>query len=139
MPKLIRLEISCLESKMISKNEYVKKILQQILDSIRAIEKLSDKSGDLNLIKRELLKIIGFFMVLVKKLGTEDFQSNELLELKSKVESYLQNYYFIQEIDTMSPLYSDDSDRIKNMRLKILESFEDKKLIDKLKNLVEKL
>jgi len=124
---------------MISKNEYVKKILQQILDSIRAIEKLSDKSGDLNLIKRELLKIIGFFMVLVKKLGTEDFQSNELLELKSKVESYLQNYYFIQEIDTMSPLYSDDSDRIKNMRLKILESFEDKKLIDKLKNLVEKL
>ena len=139
MPKLIRLEISCLESKMISKNEYVKKILQQILDSIRAIEKLSDKSGDLNLIKRELLKIIGFFMVLVKKLRTEDFQSNELLELKSKVESYLQNYYFIQEIDTMSPLYSDDSDRIKNMRLKILESFEDKKLIDKLKNLVEKL
>jgi len=124
---------------MISNNEYVKKILQQILDSIRAIEKLSDKSGDLNLIKRELLKIIGFFLVLVKKLGTEDFQSNELLELKSKVENYLQNYYFIQEIDTMSPLYSDDSGRIKNMRLKILESFEDKKLIDKLKSLVEKL
>jgi hypothetical protein len=78
-------------------------------------------------------------MVLVKKIGAENFQSNELLELKSKLKNYLENYYFIQEIDTMSSLYSDDSDRLKSMRLKILESFEDKKLIDKIQVLLEKL
>jgi hypothetical protein len=124
---------------MISNSEYIKKILQQILDSREVIEKLNDKSGDLDLVKRELLKIIGFFMVLVKKLGTEGFQSNELLELKTSLKNYLGNYYFIQEIDTMSSLYSDDSDRLKSMRLKILESFEDKKLIDKIEVLLEKL
>ena len=124
---------------MISNDEYIKKILQQILDSRDVIEKLNDKSGDLDLVKRELLKIIGFFMVLVKKIGSENFQSNELLELKSKLKNYLENYYFIQEIDTMSSLYSDDSDRLKSMRLKILESFEDKKLIDKIQVLLEKL
>jgi hypothetical protein len=124
---------------MISNDEYIKKILQQILDSRDVIEKLNDKSGDLDLVKRELLKIIGFFMVLVKKIGAENFQSNELLEVKSKLKNYLENYYFIQEIDTMSSLYSDDSDRLKSMRLKILESFEDKKLIDKIQVLLEKL
>jgi hypothetical protein len=124
---------------MISNNEYVKKVLRQILDSYNAIQNLQDKSGDLDIIKKELLKTNGFFMVLLKKLGTENFQSSELLELKSKIKNYAENYYFIQEIDTMSPLYSDDLDRLKNMRLKILEAFQDKKLIDKIEELIEKL
>jgi len=124
---------------MISNNDYVKKVLKQILDSHNVIQNLTDKSGDLFIIKKELLKINGFFMVLVKKIGTENFQSHNLLELKSKVKNYLENYYFVQEIDTMSPLYSDDSDRLKNMRLKIIEAFQDKKLIDKIEELIDKL
>ena len=124
---------------MISNNDYVKKVLVQILDSYVVVQNLKDNSGDLDIIKKELLKINGFFMVLVKKLGTENFQSRDLLELKSKVKNYLENYYFVQEIDTMNPLYSDDSDRIKNMRLKIIEAFQDKKLIDKIEDLIEKL
>jgi len=124
---------------MISNNDYVKKVLSQIMDSYVIVQTLKDNSGDLDIIKKELLKINGFFMVLVKKLGTENFQSRDLLELKSKVKNYLENYYFVQEIDTMSPLYSDDSDRIKNMRLKIIEAFQDKKLIDKIEDLIEKL
>jgi hypothetical protein len=124
---------------MISNNDYVKKILSQIMDSYVIVQNLKDNSGDLDIIKKELLKINGFFMVLVKKLGTEDFQSRDLVELKSKVKNYLDNYYFVQEIDTMAPLYSDDSDRIKNMRLKIIEAFKDKKLIDKIEDLIEKL
>lgn len=124
---------------MISNNDYVKKVLAQIMDSFALVQHLKDNSGDLDIIKKELLKINGFFMVLVKKLGTENFQSRDLLELKSKVKNYLENYYFVQEIDTMTPLYSDDSDRIKNMRLKIIEAFQDKKLIDKIEDLIEKL
>jgi hypothetical protein len=124
---------------MISNNDYVKKVLGQIMDSYVVVQNLKDNSGDLDIIKKELLKINGFFMVLVKKLGTGDFQSRDLLELKTKVKNYLENYYFVQEIDTMNPLYSDDSDRIKNMRLKIIEAFQDKKLIGKIEELIEKL
>ena len=124
---------------MISNNDYVKKVLGQIMDSYALVQNLKDKSGDLDIIKKELLKINGFFMVLVKKIGTDNFQSRDLLELKTKVKNYLENYYFVQEIDTMNPLYSDDSDRIKNMRLKIIEAFQDKKLIGKIEELIEKL
>jgi hypothetical protein len=124
---------------MISNNDYVKKVLAQVMDSYVLVQNLKDKSGDLDIIKKELLKINGFFMVLVKKIGTDNFQSRDLLELKTKVKNYLENYYFVQEIDTMTTLYSDDSDRIKNMRLKIIEAFQDKKLIGKIEELIEKL
>ncbi len=124
---------------MISNNDYVKKILKQILDSHVIIQNLKDHTGDLDVIKKELLKINGFFNVLLKKLGTEDFQSRDLLELKSKVKNYVENYYFVQEIDTMSSLYASDQDRLRSMRLKILEAFQDKRLIDTMTELMEKL
>ncbi len=120
-------------------DEYVKKVLDQIIDSYMTIHNLKDQPGDLEVIKKELLKINGFFNVLVKKLGTTDFESRDFLELKSKIKKYLENYYFLQEIDTMSPLYSEDPARLKNMRLKILEAFEDRRLIDKLREISEEL
>lgn len=120
-------------------DEYVKKVLDQILDSYATIHNLKDQTGDLDIVKKELLKINGFFNVLVKKLGTEDFESRDFLELKSKIKKYLDNYYFVQEIDTMSPLYSEDSARLKNMRLKILEAFEDRRLIDKIQEISQEL
>jgi hypothetical protein len=122
---------------MISNDDYVKKVLWQIFDSYNIIQNLKNNSGDLDIIKKELLKINGFFAVLVKKLGTDNFQSRDLLELKIKINNFLNNYYFVQEIDTMSPLYSDDPDRLKNMRLKILEAFQDKKLINKIQEMLE--
>jgi hypothetical protein len=51
----------------------------------------------------------------------------------------LDNYYFEKEIETMAPLYSNDFKRVKNMRLKILEALEDKKMMDEVEELVEKL
>jgi hypothetical protein len=39
----------------------------------------------------------------------------------------------------MSPLYSDDKDRLKHMRLKIMEAFQDKRLIDKIEELLQEL
>ncbi len=124
---------------MISNDDYVKKVLRQILDSHKIIQNLKDESGDLDIIKIELLKINGFFNVLVKKFGTENFQSHDLLELKSKVKNYVENYYFVQEIDTMSSLYASDQDRVRSMRLKILEAFQDRRLIDTMTELMEKL
>jgi len=124
---------------MMSDEDYVKKIIEQILSSYDSIYTTNDRPGDLDLIKKELLKINGFFSVLSKKFMTSNFQSRNLLELKPKIKNYLQEYYFVQEIDTMIPLYSEDPARIKNMKLKILEAFQDKKLIDKLREVFEEL
>lgn len=119
--------------------DYAKKVLQQIWDSYQNIQNLQDQPGDLDIIKKELLKINGFFNVMVKKLGPENFQSRDLLDLKPKIQNFLNNYYFVQEIDTMSPLYSNDKDRLKNMRLKIMEALEDKRLIRKIEDLLQEL
>jgi hypothetical protein len=39
----------------------------------------------------------------------------------------------------MAPLYSDDIHRVKNMRLKIIEALEDKKMMESVGDLIEKL
>lgn len=124
---------------MSSNYDYVKKILRQILDSYNILQSLKDQPGDLEIVKKELLKINGFFNVLITRLQKENFQSRNLLELKPKIQNFFKNYYFVQEIDTMSPLYSDDRDRLKNMRLKIIEALEDKRLMDKIDDLIMEL
>lgn len=119
--------------------DYAKKVLQQIWDSYQTIQNLQDQPGDLDILKKELLKINGFFNVMAKKLEPNNFQSKNLLELKPKIQNFLNNYYFVQEIDTMSPLYSNDKDRLKNMRLKIMEALGDKRLIRKIEELLQEL
>ncbi|MCE9653379.1 MAG: hypothetical protein K8Q89_10070 [Nitrosarchaeum sp.] len=124
---------------MITHYEYLKGLLKKIIIAYNILTKLEDKPGDLNIIKKEILKINGFFHVFINKINTEKFQSRELSELKSSFENYLDSYSFDKEIDTMASLYSDDSDRLKNMRLKIIESLENKKLIDNISYALEKL
>ena len=124
---------------MVTHYEYLKSILEKILIAYNKLTKLDDKPGDLDLIKKETLKINGFFHVFINKVTTENYQLTDLSELKSKFEYYLNNYSFEKEIETMSTLYSDDSDRLKNMRLKILESLMDKKLIDNIEYTIGKL
>lgn len=124
---------------MVTYYEYLKSILEKIIIAHDTLTKLEDKPGDLKIIKKEILKINGFFQVLINKINTEKFQSNDFSDLKFKFERYLENYSFEKEIETMAPLYSEDSNRLKNMRLKILESLADKKLMDNIEYMVEKL
>ncbi|MBI3255318.1 MAG: hypothetical protein HYZ55_05570 [Nitrosarchaeum sp.] len=124
---------------MVTYYEYLKSILEKIIVAHDTLVKLEDKPGDLIIIKKEILKINGFFQVLINKINTEKFQSNDFSDLKSKFEHYLENYSFEKEIETMAPLYSEDSNRLKNMRLKILESLADKKLMDNIEYVVDKL
>ena len=124
---------------MVTHYEYLKSILEKIIIAHNTLTKLEDKPGDLKIIKKEILKINGFFQVLINKIDTEKFQSTDFSDLKSKFEHYLENYSFEKEIETMTPLYSEDSNRLKNMRLKILESLADKKLIDNIEYMIEKL
>jgi hypothetical protein len=124
---------------MVTYCEYLKSVLEKIIVAHNILANLEDKPGDLAIIRKEILKISGFFQVFVNKIDTEKSQPADFSDLKSKFEYYLNNYSFEKEIETMTPLYSEDSNRLKNMRLKILESLEDKKLMDDIEYTVEKL
>jgi len=124
---------------MVTYDEYLKNILTKILDSHGRLLELNDKPGDLEIIHKELLTINGFFHAIVNKLGTENYQSNDLMELKSKIKHYLENYYFEREIEIMEPLYAEDPNRIKNIRIKIIEALNDRKLIQKLTDVMVNL
>lgn len=124
---------------MITYNDHLKNILIQILGSYNHLKEIKDKPGDLDNIKKEMLKINGSLKVITNKIDVGNIPSSDFKPLKSKFQKYLQNYTFEQEIDTIAPLYSDDIHRVKNMRLKILESLEDKKMIADVESLIEKI
>ncbi len=124
---------------MVTYNEYLKNILKQIFDSYKKLKEIEDKDEDLNNIKKEMLKINGFLKVVSKKIDIEKITSSNFSTVKSKFQHYLDNYYFEKEIETMAPLYSNDLKRVKNMRLKILEALEDKKMMEEVEELIEKL
>ena len=120
---------------MISFDEYIKGVLKQVLDSYQILLELEDKTGDLKIIKNELLKINGFLRVVVKKINSSNIQSVSFVKLSKRSKYYLESYDFQREIDTMSNLYSTDPNRLKNIRLKIIESLQDKKLIKTIENI----
>ena len=124
---------------MVTYNEYLKNILEQILDSYIILKEIQDKPEDLNNIKKEMLKINGFIKVVLKKIDSDKIITSNFKIVKIKFQHYLDNYYFEKEIETMAPLYSNDLSRVKNMRLKILEALEDRKMMDDVEELIEKI
>ncbi len=124
---------------MVTYNEYLKNILNQILDSYIILKEINDKKEDLNDIKKEMLKINGFLKVVLRKIDSDKINSSNFKIIKSKFQNYLDNYYFEKEIETMASLYSNDLSRVKNMRLKILEALEEKEMMDTVNELIEKI
>lgn len=124
---------------MVTYNEYLKNILTQILDSYHTLKSISDKPGDLDIIKKEISKINGFIKVVVIKIDTDNIPASDFKTVKSKFQYYLDNYFFVQEIETMATLYSNDVSRIKNMRWKILESLEHRSMMEDVEELIEKI
>ncbi len=124
---------------MVTYDEYVKSILEQILSSYRALSELKDRPGDLEKIKVEWLKISGLLHVLVNKIESQNNSSDNYNTLLKGSKFYLENYYFEREISIMSGLYSDDPDRLKNIRYKIIESLNDKKFLEKIESIMAEL
>lgn len=116
-------------------DDYLHGIFKQILESYRKFLDLNDEPGDLEIIKTEILKITGFFKVISRKIESSQIQSDTYVKLLKQVNYFLSNYEFEREIETMSILYSDDSDRLKNIRLKIIESLQDKKLMENIETI----
>ena len=124
---------------MVTYVEYLKKILNHIVDSYHILETIEDKPGDLVKIEKQMLKINGFIKVISNKIDPDKIPVSDFKIIKKKFLEYLENYSFEKEIVTMTPLYSNDVSRIKNMRLKILEALKNKNMIDNVKELLDKL
>jgi len=124
---------------VVTYNEHLKKILSQTLESYNSLRQIQDKPGDLDNIKKEMLKINGFLKVATNNIDEYKISHSDFKKLKSKFSHYLENYFFEKEIETMAPLYSNDTHRVKNMRLKIIEALEDKKMIEGMMDLIEKI
>jgi len=120
-------------------DEYLKGILKQILDSYAVLDELPDKPGDLEIINREWLKIFGQFRVIINKLEKTPKNSDIYLELLKHLIHYVENNDFEREVNTMSQLYSTDINRLKNIRLKILESLNERKLMEKIESIMKAL
>ena len=124
---------------MVTYNEHLKKILSQTLESYNILREIQDKPGDLDNIKKEMLKINGFLKVATNNIDEYKISHSDFKKLKSKFNHYLENYFFEKEIETMAPLYSNDTHRVKNMRFKIIEALEDQKMIEDMGDLIGKI
>ena len=124
---------------MVTYNEHLKNILNHILKSYQILNEIEDKSGDLAKIEKEMLKINGFIRVVSNKIDLDKIPTSDFKIVKTKFSQYLENYSFEKEIVTMTPLYSDDMSRVKNMRLKILEALKNKNMMDDVYDLLDKL
>jgi len=120
-------------------DEYLKGILGQILTSYKILTELNDGPDDLAVIKKELSKIRGLLQVISSKLGRKKYQSDHLVALYKLSTYYIDTYDFTREIENLAPVYFNDSNRLKNLRLLIIDSLNDKKLIEKLQAILIRL
>jgi len=124
---------------VVTYNEHLKNILNHILKSYQILSEIEDKPGDLAKIEKELLKINGFIRVVSNKIDLDKIPTSDFKIVKTKFSQYLEDYSFEKEIVTMTPLYSDDVSRVKNMRLKILEALKNKNMMENVYDLLDKL
>ena len=120
-------------------DEYLKGILGQILASYKILTELNDGPDDLDTIKKELSKIRGLLQVICSKLVGKQYQSDHLVTLYKLSIYYIDTYDFTREIENLAPVYFNDSNRLKNLRLLIIDSLNDKKLIEKLQAILIRL
>jgi hypothetical protein len=120
-------------------DEYLKGILEQILASYKILTELNDGPTDLDTIKKELSKIRGLLQVICSKLEEKKYQSDHLVALYKLSTYYIDTYDFTREIENLAPVYFNDSNRLKNLRSLIIDSLNDKKLIEKLQAILIKL
>ena len=124
---------------MVTINEYLKGILDQILASYKILIELNDNPNDLEIIKRELSKIRGLLQVIFNELDRKKYQSDHFVTLHKLSAYYIDTYDFAREIEILAQVYYKDSSRLKNLRMLIINSLNDKKLIEKLQTILMKL
>jgi len=79
------------------------------------------------------------FYLIKNKLSEKKYQSDNLVTLHKLSSYYIENYDFAREINLLSKTYSSDPNRLKNIRLVIIQSLNDRKLIEKFQTILNKL
>ncbi len=124
---------------MVTFDDYVKDLLVQIRSSYEALQELKDRPGDLDIINREWQKISGLLRAIVNRIDSSKKETDLYVSILKASSRYLDSYYFAREIQTMTGIYEDDPNRLKNMRLKIIDSFYDGRFIDKIDHAIAEL
>ena len=124
---------------MVIIDEYLKGILEQILTSYKILIELNDEPNDLETIKKELAKIRGLLQVISTKLDNKEYQSDRLVVLYKLSAYYIDTYDFTREIEMLAQVYYNDTNRLKNLRMLIINSLNDKNLIEKLQAILIEL
>ncbi len=117
-------------------DEYLKGVLEQILTSYKILTELNDNPNDLETINKELAKIRGLLQVIHNKLSEKKYQSDHLVTLYKLSGYYIDTYDFRREIKILAEVYYKDSNRIKNLRVLIINSLNDKELIEKFQTIL---
>ena len=120
-------------------DEYLKGILRQILDSYKILVELGDNPNDLDIIKKETSKIKGLLQVIHNKLSAKKYQSDHLVTLRKLSTYYIDTYDYSREIEYLSQIYDEDPNRIKNLRILIINSLNDKNMIEKFQTMLDEL
>lgn len=121
--------------------EYVAGVIGQIQESAEAVRALDDRPGDLDVMRRECARTIGLVESLAAR--TEGAAGAAAAgpcgaayaEVASLCRAYAESYSFAREIETMSGLYAGDPGRLRSMRLKICESYDGGRFLERLAGL----
>ena len=114
---------------MVIVDEYFHDLMKKILNSYDIIKNLGDSKEDFLILDVELSKINGLLKVLLRKSDEFSDKNNEFLKLKKKIQNYFENYYFVEELEKMREIYSEDPLRVKHIRNSIVKSLQDEKMI----------
>ena len=111
---------------------------------------LEGRPGDLGAMRREWARTIGLVDSLAERAGGAAAEAaaggdidgrlaKAYEEIASLCRAYSESYSFAREIDTMSGLYADDPGRLRNMRLKMCESYDAGRFLERLEGLAREV
>ena len=109
------------------------------MDSYKILVELDDEPDDLNIIKKETAKISGLLHVIRNKLSEKKYQSDHLVTLRKLARYYTDTYDYSREIEYLAQIYDEDPNRIKNLRILIINSLNDKRMIEKFQTILNEL
>ena len=115
---------------MVTISDYIKNITEKILTSISIIENSGDNSESLEILKIELKHINGYLSIIIRKLEKRDKISDLHSVLLKTSLYYLDNHDFFRELEQITDIYSNDPNRIKNIKKLVIDSFHQKKFLD---------
>jgi len=114
----------------------IKSLLIKTIQIHTILNQLKDKPGDLDVIKNQVEEIEELFNAVCKKIEKLDNSSDDYVILVKAIKFYLENYDFYNVIEAYKT-YDQDPARVKNMRMLVITALEDKKLIEKIQQVVE--